>query len=94
MPGWLTVLMLLPMTIWMLVYGVLIFTSDGMVSGLGTGKTLAFALPLAGLWVVLDGLIGNRTEQVLSGSLILFAVALFFLIRYQRRNKELPEDPE
>lgn len=94
MPTWMTIAMLTPITLWMLVYGFLFFLTDGdaLVSGIGAGPGFAFAFPLFGLWLLVDGLISNTIQQTVGGLLVLtcmgiISAAIYLSRRFKREKR-------
>lgn len=88
MPEWITIAMLTPIALWLLVYGVLFFLSDGeaLVAGIGAGPSFAFAFPLFGLWLLLDGLIYSIVQEIVAGLLVLTSMGLLLAAIYLFRR--------
>lgn len=94
MPTWLTVAMLTPMALWLLVYGLLFFVTDGdgLIPGIAAGPAFTLAFPLCGLWMLLEGLISSVIQLTLGGLFILismgFMLSGIYLFRRFRDRKE------
>ncbi len=88
MPEWISIALLTPIALWLMVYGILFFLTDGeaLVAGIGAGPSFAFAFPLFGLWLLLDGLISNIVEQIVGGLLVLTSMGLIMAAVYLFRR--------
>ena len=95
MPTWLTIAMLAPMALWLLVYGLLFFITDGdgLIPGAGAGPAFTFAFPLSGLWMLLEGLMSNVIQLTLGGLFVLISMGFMLSGIYLfRRFKDRKED--
>ncbi len=88
MPTWITVLMLTPMALWLVVYGLLFFITngDGLIPGIGAGPTFTLAFPLCGLWMLLEGLISGVTQLTLGGLFALLSMGFMLSAIYLFRR--------
>lgn len=88
MPEWISIALLTPIALWLMVYGILFFLTDGeaLVAGIGAGPSFAFAFSLFGLWLLLDGLISNIVEQIVGGLLVLTSTGLIMAAVYLFRR--------